>query len=285
MKQPPRPRQLARRTLQSGLPRTVRSNRELAGRRAVAPSRASGLLAAASNIADIAGSITKNIPLPAAVIPEAVIPAIPLATLKVATAIPAQNTMTLRGEYWDISYQKSSGVMLDSRGLRYLALLVRDTGNGREPIHAKELAARVTGEPSGGVELEMDEAVLDAKARQDLLKRLEEIAFERDRAASVEDFTRAERLDDEYEQIADELGRAGATRGSSRKKATFVHASEKARKAVAKAIGAAVQKIAAHPDLSPLAEHLASTVRKGQWLSYGGSIDWQIEFNAPLLRK
>ena len=227
----------------------------------------------------VASSIADSIPLPAAVIPEMVIPAVFPATLQVAAA------MTLRGEYWEIRYQKSSGVILDSRGLRYIALLVRDTGSGREPIHAKELTARATGELSGGVELEMDDAVLDAKARKDLLARLEEIAFERDRAASVEDFTRAERLDDEYEQIADELSRAGATRGAGRRKATFAHAGEKARKAVAKAIVTAIGKIAAHPDLSPLAEHLGSTIRKGQWLSYNGSIDWHIDFSAPLLRK
>jgi len=53
----------------------------------------------------------------------------------------------------------------------------------------------------------------------------------------------------------------------------------------AAAIVTAIAKIAAHPDLSPLAGHLTSTIRKGQWLSYNGSIDWHIDFSAPLLRK
>jgi hypothetical protein len=228
-------------------------------------------------------AITHTIP-EVALIPEVVIPAVSLATLKVAAATSGPGAMKLRGDYWEISYQQRSGVMVDCRGLRYLALLMRDTGNGREPIHAKELSARVTGEPSTAIELEMDDAVLDAKARKELLTRLEEIAFERDRAASIEDFARAERLEDEYEQIADELSRAGATRAGGRK-ASFSHAGEKARKAVAKAISTAIGKIAEHPDLSPLAEHLTSTVRKGQWLSYGGSIDWQIDISTPPRRK
>jgi hypothetical protein len=193
--------------------------------------------------------------------------------------------MALRGEYWELCYQQRRGVVPDCRGLRYIAVLVRDTSGGRDPIHAKELAALATGEPSVSVELEIDDDVLDAKARTDLMKRLEEIAFERDRAVAVEDFTRATQLDDEYEQIADELGRAGAKRGASRKNTAFVHTGEKARKAVAKAISSAVARIAAHPNLEPLAEHLTSTLRKGQWLSYTGGADWLIDFSTPLPRK
>ena len=193
--------------------------------------------------------------------------------------------MRLRGEYWEISYQQHQGMVPDCRGLRYIALLVRDTSGGRNPIHAKELTALATGKPSGVIELEADHAVLDTKARNELMKRLEELTFERDRAVAVEDFARAERLEDEYEQIADELGRAGAKRGATRRKTAFVHDGEKARKAVAKAIAEAIARIAEHPDLSSLATHLTSAVRKGQWLSYSGSSDWQIDFTAPLPRK
>jgi hypothetical protein len=210
----------------------------------------------------------------------------PIATEPVAPAIrAAQDAMRLRGEYWEISYQQRKGVVSDCRGLRYIALLVRDAGEGRAPIHAKELAALASGTPPAAIELETDDAVLDTKARKQLLTRLEELASERDRAAAVEDFDRAARLDDEYEQIADELGRSGATRGKSRRKTAFVHAGEKARKAVAKAIAEAIGKIAAHPDLSSLAEHFTSSVRKGQWLSYRGGIDWQIDFSSPPPRK
>ena len=189
--------------------------------------------------------------------------------------------MTLRGQFWELSYQQRGGVVADCRGLRYIAVLVRDAGGGKEPIHAKELSALATGQPTGVIELDADDVVLDTKAKKQLMKRLEDLAVERDRAVAVEDFTRASALDDEYEQIADELGRAGGTRGASRKKTAFVHNGEKARKAVAKAIAEAIEKVAAHPDLAPLAEHFSSTIRKGQWLSYTGSADWHIDFRLP----
>jgi hypothetical protein len=204
---------------------------------------------------------------------------------KVAPPKAGDDGMTLRGEYWELCYQQRRGVVPDCRGLRYIALLVRDTSGGRDPIHAKELATLATGEPSVSVELEMEDEVLDTKAKTQLMKRLEEIAFERGRAVAIEDFTRATQLDDEYEQIADELGRAGAKRGASRKNTAFVHTGEKARKAVAKAISTAVARIAAHPDLEALAEHFGSSLRKGQWLSYTGGADWHIDFSTPLPRK
>jgi hypothetical protein len=289
MKRPPRPRPLARRTPPARLPRTVRDRGTLA-LRAAPPLRAIGSLAVTP---DKIEAVSPPVALPPALIsnpvaqiPNLGAPPISVATPPVASApVAGRNIMRRRGEFWDISYQQKHGVIADCRGLQYIALLVRDTSGGRDPIHAKELTALVTGRSAGAIELEADDTVLDAKAKSQLMKRLEELASERDRATAVEDFTRAARLDDEYEQIADELGRAGARRGATRRTTAFVHAGEKARKAVAKAIAEAIAKIAAHPELSPLAEHLTTTVRKGQWLSYNGSSDWQIDFVAPLPRK
>ena len=279
MKRPTRPRPLERRTLRSGLPKTVRDRGALTVR-AAPPLRSIGSLA-------VAPDLSERIPLPAAIVPNPVIPPLPVvATPQVAAAATASYAaMSLRGAYWDISYEQRKGVIADSRGLRYIALLVRDTSGGRDAIHAKELTALASGERAAAIELEVDDAVLDTTAKKQLMQRLEELAVERDRAVAVEDFTRATRLDEEYEQIADELGRSGATRGASRRKTAFVHAGEKARKAVAKAIAEAIGKLAAHPDLSPLAEHFTAHLRKGQWLSYRGSTDWQIDFTTPLPRK
>jgi hypothetical protein len=253
------------------------------GVHAAPPLRAIGSLA-------VTPEISREVPVvrpiaPTVVTPPPPLPPLAVVTPKVAPVVSAHDAMTLRGEYWEIDYDKHRGVIADCRGLRYIALLVRDTSGGRNPIHAKELTALASGSPSGAIELEKEDVVLDAKAKKELMKRLEEIAFERDRAAAVEDFVRAERLDDEYEQIAEELSRAGATRGRSRKKTAFVHAGEKARKAVAKAIAAAIRRIAVHPELKPLAAHFTATIRKGQWLSYTGSSDWRIELTAPPPRK
>ena len=99
----------------------------------------------------------------------------------------------------------------------------------------------------------------------------------------MDDLTRAAALDDEHERIVATLSRAAATRGR-RRKAAFDDGGEKARKAVAKAISEAVARIQSCPGGAALADHLASTIRKGQWLSYAGNIDWYIEFQ-PLPRK
>ena len=279
MNRPTRPRPLARRTLPSGLPRTVRDRS-----RGALVVRATPRLRALASLA-VAPPIFHDIPIPIAAAAQPAFPLVPAATPQVAPAVAVAvepDAMSLRGEFWDICYQQRKGVIHDSRGLRYLAVLVRDTAGGREPIHAKELTGLATGQRGVAIELDADDAVLDAKAKRQLLARLEEIASERDRAAAIEDFTRAARLDDEYEQIADELSRSGAKRGGSGRKTSFTHDGEKARKAVAKAIAEAIAKIAAHPDLAPLAGHLTATVRKGQWLSYDGHAEWRVDFTATL---
>jgi hypothetical protein len=194
-------------------------------------------------------------------------------------------SIELRGNLWHIRFEGRSGVIQDCRGLRYIALLLRDAASGQNPIHAKELSALASGHPPGSIELDMDDTVLDSAAKQALVTRLEVIVSERERACALEDFARATELDDEYERIADELNAAGTGKHKRRRSGTFVHAGEKARKAVAKAIAEAIQRVASHPDLSPLAEHLTSAIRKGQWLSYGGTFGWHVDFRTPLPRK
>jgi hypothetical protein len=122
-------------------------------------------------------------------------------------------------------------------------------------------------------------------AKRQLLDSLREIAVERDRACAAEEFDRADALDAEYERIANELSRAQAPAKAGRRGAAFADAGEKARKAVGKAITEAIARIASHPELTPLAEHLSSTIRKGQWLSYGGNLLWSIDFQPSLPRR
>jgi hypothetical protein len=194
------------------------------------------------------------------------------------------NRLTLRGGFWEITYEGRTGIVEDCRGLHYVALLMQGAGPERGPIHAKELAARVTGD-GGATELELKDDVLDTVARRQFIERLQEVASERERACAAEDFERAEALDSEYERIATELSRARSSRKGARRTATFSDAAEKARKAVGKAITEAVARIASHPDLSPLAEHLSSSIRKGQWLSYTGNREWHIDLRPSLPRK
>ena len=241
-----RPRPLPRRTLRSGLPPTV-----------------------ARPQAGIARARTRRQDEPSA--PAA--PAVPSAVAAKA-ALRSGHELSLRGDYWEVTYGEQTVLIDDCRGLRYIALLVQ-RGGATGPIHAKELVALATGQGPVATELEAAEPLLDTRAQRQLIARLQEIAEDRDRACAINDLDRAAALDKEYERIAEELSVARSPK-SSRRSAAFNTASERARKAVAKAISEAIDRIKGHAGMASLATHLASAIRKGQWLSYSGHSDWVI---------
>jgi hypothetical protein len=229
------------------------------------------------------------IPIAALAVPVAAL-AVPVAALAVpvaALAMPVleiSNALIMRGDHWEVQYGGRTLVLDDCRGLRYIALLIRDAGPGKGPLHAKELVVLASGHEPGATELERTDDLLDAVAQRQLIERLEEIGSERERACAAEDFTRAAELEAEQDRIAEELTQAAAPT-AGRRRGAFSHAGEKARKAVGKAISEGIARIAAHPDRSALAEHLASTIHKGQWLSYSGTAAWHVDFHSPLPRK
>lgn len=181
----------------------------------------------------------------------------------------------MRGSFWEMKYGDRTAIVEDCRGLRYIALLIRNAG-GKSPIHAKELVAMAAGQPAGAVELTAADPLLDEVARAQLITRLEELASERRDATSLNDASRLATLDEEYERIAEALAE-GAVEGRRPRRGTFGNDGEKARKAVSKAISEAISKIASHSELSELAQHFTSAIHKGLWLSYAGGIDWEID--------
>ena len=247
-----RPRPLPRRTLRPGLPPTVARPKGTASK--ARPRQ------------------QENPPARQAAPVQAVEPAKP--------TTPSRHVLSLHGDYWEVTYDDRTVMVEDCRGLRYIALLLqRDAAAG--PIHAKELVALATGHDPEATELEANEPLLDTMAQQQLVSRLQEIATDRDRACATDDLDRAAALDEEYERIADQLSRARSPKGS-RRGGSFNHASERARKAVAKAISEAIDRIKAHASMAALATHLAAAIRKGQWLSYSGHADWDIHVSSPL---
>src|SRR5262245_34582382 len=206
---PPRPRALAQRRLRPGLPPTV----------------ALRVPAAATAIAKAVAPPPAPSPVepPAAVMPVLPVP-VPTRT--------SRNGLVLRGGFWEIRYDGGSAIVADSRGMRYIALLIAQAAREARPVHARELVALADGQAPAPIELDAKVEVLDATARQQLAKRLEDLAAERDRACAAEQFEKAAALDEEFERIAIELRHA---EGSGRR-ATFSSAGERARKAVGKAI-------------------------------------------------
>jgi hypothetical protein len=110
----------------------------------------------------------------------------PAPDVETAAVVDAANALVLRGEYWDVRYEGRSAIVEDCRGLRYLAVLIRDARAGRGPIHAKELVALATGQQPGPIEIESRQDVLDSVARKQLLGRLEQIASDGDAACAAD---------------------------------------------------------------------------------------------------
>jgi len=184
------------------------------------------------------------------------------------------NLLIQKGDYWEISYQGRSSLLEDTRGLRYIALLAREAGKG--PVHANELAALASGNTSAVVELTGKHPVMDSAAENRLIKRLEEIGFKRNTAMAQDNYERVSEIDEEIDRIAAELQRLRLPNGG---RATFTTSAEKARKAVSKAITESIARMADDPGLEPLSKHFASTIQKGQWLSYNGNAEWHIDFH------
>ena len=203
----------------------------------------------------------------------------PAATIAAPALPPPSNALLMRGGFWELRYDGRSGMVEDCRGLRYIALLVQQAAVDARPVHARELVALATGRSDAPIELDGRADLLDDTARKQLLARLADLATERDRQAAAERFDRAAELDDEYERIAMELKRAS---GQKKGGGAFTDSGEKARKAVAKAITEALTRIASQKDLSSLAAHLRTAIRKGLWLSYTGDGGWLVDYR-PLL--
>ncbi|MDQ4132894.1 MAG: AAA family ATPase [Actinomycetota bacterium] len=183
---------------------------------------------------------------------------------------PETGVFILEGEYWAIEYGGVDARVRDSKGLRYLARLLRAPG---QELHALDLVVG-EGRParaSGAVRQEGLEtvaggdagAVLDATAKAAYKRRLTELREELDEATQHHDVGRVEKAQAEMDFLMAELSAAVGLGGRDRKAASDA---ERARQSVTRAIKGAVERIAvAHPALG---EHLRTTVRTGIYSSY-----------------
>ena len=138
------------------------------------------------------------------------------------------------GELWTLSHDGRQARLRDSKGLHYLAAMLRDPG--RE-FHVSELVA-LTSDATAASEAELRESglrsgglgdageLLDARARADYRRRLKQIQEALGDAEERGDQARAARLEDEREALARELARAVGLGGRGRRASS---ASERAR--------------------------------------------------------
>jgi tetratricopeptide (TPR) repeat protein len=196
----------------------------------------------------------KEAPLLLAALPVDDAPATPA---PVPTAVePA--AMAHEGPLWRITFRQAEITLPDAKGLRDLAVLLRQPG--RE-AHVLDLA-----DPTGTVSAAATtpEPAIDAQARTAYRSRVVALADQIDDAEADGDSERAARLRTEQEylvaELAGSLGLYGRTRSAS------ADSAERARKAVTMRIRAAISSIAAaHPGLG---RHLDVSVRTGRFCVY-----------------
>ena len=181
-----------------------------------------------------------------------------------------ESLFSRQNDYWAIRYHGHAASLKSTRGLHYLAVLLRDPG--RE-FHVRELLARpmdvstpaaavaanrrVTGGLYAGV------PVLDAQAKAEYKCRVNDLRQDLDQAERFNDPQRKTEVQNELQAIADHLASAIGLGGKGRKSSSDA---ERARSAVTKCIKKAVQKIG--EAIPSLGYHLAARIKTGYFCSY-----------------
>ncbi len=183
-------------------------------------------------------------------------------------------TLTREEKCWVVDCGGTRTRLNDSKGLRYLAELVRNPGIER---HALDLVDRVEGVPgtAGLDRRRLGDAgeVLDAKARAAYRHRVEALRAEIGEALVVGAEERAEALQDELDQLVIQLAQAFGLGGQSRRASS---AAERARLNVTRALRAATAKVV--EALPEAGAALDRRVRTGLYCAYepdeGDPVRW-----------
>jgi hypothetical protein len=177
------------------------------------------------------------------------------------------------GDFWNIAYDGRDCRLKDSKGLRYLAELLRCPG--RE-IHVVDLAAAVDGDPAArrASPAEIADAGLrvqrratgaplpDAAARASYRRELEQLRDQLEVAQELNDGDRAAQIQLRIDAVAGELA---VGMGLQRRRAA-AGAADVIRQNVSRALKTAIGHISRAN--APLGIYLAATIKKGIFCSY-----------------
>jgi tetratricopeptide (TPR) repeat protein len=182
-------------------------------------------------------------------------------------------TLALDGKRWTATANGTTVRLGDSKGLRYLAELVRAPGVEH---HALDLVDRVEGVEHGIARRSLGDAgpAADARARAAYRARVEELRGEIADATAEGRYDEAERLNGEVEQLVTELARAFGLGGRGRPQAS---AAERARLNVTRALRTAISRLG---EVLPDAAALDRGVRTGLYCAYtplDGDVRWIVQ--------
>jgi tetratricopeptide (TPR) repeat protein len=200
-------------------------------------------------------------------------------------SVPAAQKGVFRkeGEYWTVGYGEKAFRLKDTKGLGYLAHLLRHPA---AEFHVLDLVGGIAGQreddetgqsvhglPRGDEDLEkagihvtgIGDAgeMLDEQAKVAYRRRLSALRKESEEAKELGNVVRAEQAEEEIDALTRELSRAVGLGGRNRRAAS---ASERARQSINKTIKAVVEKIAQSD--ATLGEILSRCIKTGNSCSY-----------------
>ncbi len=204
------------------------------------------------------------------------------------------------GEYWTVGYGGKSFRLKSTRGLCYLAHLLRHPG---VEFHVLDLFGgiasqcdedqtnhSVEGLPRRAEDLEkegihiasMGDAgeMLDERAKVAYRHRLSELREELEEAKELGNVDRAEQVEEEIDALSRELSRAVGLSGRNRRAAS---APERARQSITKSIKSVLERIAQSD--ATLGDILSRCIKTGNFCSYQPDRDFPIawEFAATIV--
>jgi non-specific serine/threonine protein kinase len=193
------------------------------------------------------------------------------AAQSIGAAMPA--VFRKDAQYWTVAFDGAESRLKHSRGLAYLAELLRHPD--RE-FHTLDLGTRHRDETDTQAPGDDAGAMLDPAAKAAYRERLEQMRAEVEDATALNDLGRAERAREEMEVLMQQL--AGAVGLGNRDRKIHSNA-ERSRVAVTKAVTLALRTIGeANPSLR---RYLAGTIKTGQFCSYTPDprfpVTWRLE--------
>jgi len=195
------------------------------------------------------------------------------------------------GEYWTIGYGANVFRLKDSKGLAYLAYLLRNPGTefhaldvvGGIAVHSQEDQSNLSIPRLAHGDEHLDQAgisiggqgdageMLDEQAKAAYRRRLSELREELEQAKELGNVERAEQAEKEMDALVRELSRAVGLGGRNRRAAS---ASERARQSVSKTIKAVLERIAQSD--ATLGDIFSRCIQTGVFCSYQPDPDFPI---------